>query len=549
MIDKLRICALLLGTFSFCQIAFSQESEEKKNKIGEIHGNFQLDVQYYNPDSAIGAPPVPEKVLMNGFGNIIFTKGRFTAGFRYENYSNVLLGFDPRYKGSGVPYRYINYNHDGLDITLGNYYEQFGSGMIFRTYEERQLGVDNAMEGARIKYSPIKGVYLKGIIGWQRTFFDRGPGIVRGGDVEVSLNETFKKLEEAKTKVIIGGSFVSKYQDDQDPIYILPENVGAGAGRINLIHGGFNLFGEYAYKINDPQSTNRYIYKNGEGVYVSASYSQKGLGISLSAKRIDNMDFRSDRNAVGNNLNINFLPALTKQHTYQLAATLYPYGVQPNGEMALQGEVTYNIKRGSKLGGKYGTTITVNYSTVNGLDTTTLDNGLGYESDYFSTNGQAYFRDFNIELKRKLSKKFKLNLNYLNLVYNKDVIQGLSGYGTIYANIGIFDLLYKISAKHSLRMELQGLWTGQDQGDWAMALVEYNFAPHFFLAVMDQYNYGNPHEEERLHYPIVTTGYTKDATRFMLTYGRQRAGIFCVGGVCRNVPASNGVALSVTTSF
>lgn len=542
-----RICALLMGTFSFYGI--TQAQEQPASTPFEVHGNFQLDAQYYNPDSTIGAPPVPEKVLMNGFGNINLTKGRFSAGLRYENYSNVLLGFDPRYQGSGIPYRYIQYKHDGLDITLGNYYEQFGSGMIFRSYEERQLGVDNAMEGARIKYSPVPGVYIKGIIGWQRTFFSRSEGIVRGADGELAINEAFKKLAEKKTKVIIGGSFVSKYQDDQDPIYILPENVAAGAGRINIIHGGFNFFGEYAYKINDPQATNNYIYKNGEGVFVSASYSQKGLGVILSAKRIDNMDFRSDRNAVGNNLNVNFLPPLTKQHTYQLAATLYPYGVQPNGEMALQAEVTYNIKRGSKLGGKYGTSLTVNYSAVNGLDTTTLNNGLGYESDYLSTKGQVYFRDFNVELKRKLSKSLKLNLNYLNLVYNKDVIQGLSGYGTIYANIGIIDILYKVATKHSLRLELQHLWTNQDEGDWAMALLEYNFAPHFFVAVMDQYNYSNPVDKKQLHYPIVSTGYTKDATRFMVTYGRQRAGIFCVGGVCRNVPASNGVALSITTSF
>jgi hypothetical protein len=34
-----------------------------------------------------------------------------------------------------------------------------------------------------------------------------------------------------------------------------------------------------------------------------------------------------------------------------------------------------------------------------------------------------------------------------------------------------------------------------------------------------------------------------------MSYGKQRAGIFCVGGVCRNVPASNGFAISITSSF
>jgi len=49
-------------------------------------------------------------------------------------------------------------------VTVGNYYEQFGSGMIFRSYEERGLGYDNAMDGVRIKYVPYKGVYLKGVL-------------------------------------------------------------------------------------------------------------------------------------------------------------------------------------------------------------------------------------------------------------------------------------------------------------------------------------------------------------------------------------------------
>jgi len=43
--------------------------------------------------------------------------------------------------------------------------------------------------------------------------------------------------------------------------------------------------------------------------------------------------------------------------------------------------------------------------------------------------------------------------------------------------------------------------------------------------------------------------YAVGTTRFQLSYGRQQRGIFCVGGVCRVVPPSNGVSLSVTTTF
>ena len=94
----------------------------------EIHGNFSVDAQYYVEDSTIGAPNVPEQMLTNGFANVIITKGVFSAGARYESYRNPILGFDPRYKGSGIPYRYLQFSQHGLDVTAGNFYEQFGTG-------------------------------------------------------------------------------------------------------------------------------------------------------------------------------------------------------------------------------------------------------------------------------------------------------------------------------------------------------------------------------------------------------------------------------------
>lgn len=100
-----------------------------------------------------------------------------------------------------------------------------------------------------------------------------------------------------------------------------------------------------------------------------------------------------------------------------------------------------------------------------------------------------------------------------------------------------------------MRFELQHLMTGQDKKNWAMALVEYNISPHWFFAAFDEYNYGNDNEDLRIHYPNVSMGYTKGANRITMGYGKQREGLLCVGGVCRNVPASNGFAVSVTSSF
>lgn len=531
-----------------------QDTTQKKIDLGEIHGNFQFDMQYYNPDSLIGAPIVPEKIRSNGFLNLFYTRGNFTAGARLESYLPVLQGFDQRYKGVGIANRFASYEYMGLHVTAGNFYEQFGTGMVLRAYWEPNLGVDNSFDGMRVKFTPTAGIYTKVLIAKQRTFFDRSPGIVRAADGEINFNELIKKLSDSKFKLTVGGSAVSIYQKDEDPIYILPENVASFGGRMNIGYGKFDLYSEYAYKMNDPSAVNGYIYRPGQSLLLTASYSQKGFGVLLGVKRLDNMDYRSDRNATLTNLTTNFLPALTRQHIYNLAATIYPYGTQPNGEMAAQAEISYKIKKGTKLGGKYGTDLTLNFSAVNDIERTPAANDtFGYNSNFFAVSKTVLFRDLNFEITHKWNKNLKTTLMYMYFEYNKDIVQFQNYasvvYGVIKGHIAVADINYKISKKLGLHVELQNLYTKQDEGSWAMGLVELSISPNWFISVIDQYNYGNYDTKKRIHYVTGAVAYTHGPHRIMASYGRQRAGIFCVGGVCRNVPASNGLMVSVSTSF
>ncbi|MFH0867542.1 MAG: DUF6029 family protein [Bacteroidota bacterium] len=523
---------------------------------GQIHGSFQLDAQYYMEDTLIGAPEVPEKVLMNAFANIIYTNGDFSAGLRFESFQNVMQGFDPRNKGNGIPYRFASYKSDELQVTIGNFYEQYGSGLILRAYQDWNLGIDNSIDGIQLQYKPLSGITLKGLIGNQRFFFDKGEGIIRGADGEFALNEIIKKWSEKKTKITLGGSVVSKYQKDMDPIYKYPENVAAFAGRLNFVCGKINLVSEYAYKINDPSAVNNNIYKPGEALYVSTTYSRKGLGVSVSGKRIDNMNFRSDRSMTGNPLIINYLPALTKQHLFTLAS-IYPYSTQPNGEIGFQGEVTYNIKKKTKLGGKWGTDISVNYSRALSINRTAVNDTtpigesgtLGYQSDFFKTGDDVFYDDINIGITRRISKKLNVEILYAYQTYNAEVIEGHPGAPMVYAHIAALDVTYKIKDKKSLQAEIQHLQTRQDDGNWAMLMLQYTISPKWFFALVDMYNYGNETNEKKIHYYTASAGFIKNANRIALAYGKQREGILCVGGVCRNVPAANGITLSIISSF
>ncbi len=568
MIKKL-FKSSLIATFLILHLLnpFKILAQNSSIDAGSVHGNFQIDAQYYQPDSLIGAPKVPEKMLSNVFGIINYQKGKFSAGLRYEAYNNVMQGFDSRYKGQGITNRFARYQDKLLDITIGSIYEQFGSGLLFRTYYEPGLLYDNALDGISVVSNPYKGITLKGLAGKQRSFFTVGPGIVRGLDGEVNINELFDTItKNLKTKVILGGGFVSKFQPDQDPDFNLPENVASYGGRINIIREGFNFFGEYIVKENDPSAANfsvvegqkYYSYKTGDALFISSSFATNGFSFLLQLKRIDNMNFRSDRDASLTNLLINFLPATTKQHTYLMPA-YSPYATQPNGEVGGLAELQYKFKKGTILGGKYGTEITVNYSHASGLKQIGVSDSATKSTLYktrYDEIGTDYYHDFFVEITKKFSKKLKANVMYANQFYNINIVQfGTSnaGFNNIISNIGVVDITYKYKSNGTIRLETQGLFRDNKDtlnlGSWVSAMVEWTPNSHFFIAVLDQYNYGNPIDKLKLHYLLVTGGYSNGPHRISVSYGKQRAGIFCVGGVCRTVPASNGFAISITSSF
>lgn len=538
---------------------------------GRLSGNFQVDAQYYRQDSTIGADNIPgEKMLSNSFLNLIYNMGSFEVGLRYEAYLGPISGFDPRYEGQGISYRYANYSSDMVDITAGDFYEQFGSGLIFRAYEERQLGYDNAVDGVRVKFRPDDAVEITGLIGKQRQYWDKGEGIVRAGDISVTLTDLIKGLLPEEYHLTVGGSAVSKYEDTLSTFYHLPANVFAWSGRIGLSGYSFTVDAEYAYKYNDPHQANFFNYNPGTGLILSGSYFTTGLGIALNLHRVDNMDYRSGRGATQNDLLLNFIPPLTKQHTYRLA-TVYPYATQLNGEVGAQAEITYKFPRNSTLGGKYGTSLAANFSAVKAIDTThtMLDTATGrpfeYDSPFFTLGDRSYFRDFNLELSKRWSKKLKTTFSFINLLYDRDVIenQGAAKYGQVDANIAVAEVHYKISSKHSLRTEIQHMWANQDSafkepdftyGNWMVLLLEYTIAPSWYFSVWDEFNYfseevGSETHDRSLHYLNASVAFVHEATRVSLGYGRQREGILCVGGVCRQVPAANGFFLSVTSSF
>lgn len=563
--DFYKILPLALAAMT---AASASAQQEQKDKI-TVTGSIQSDILIPQEDNNIGTGTYDDKVLTNTYAEVHAMSKYVDAGVRLEYLDHPLPGFEKDFKGWGVPYYYVKGKLKNVELTLGNFYEQFGSGFILRTYEERSLGIDNSLLGGRIVTTPFKGVRVKAVMGTQRRYWDYN-ALVSGADLELSVDEWFKKMQESRTFLTLGASWVNKHEHISKTIYAdpthtlnLPENVNAFDVRANLQKGDFNILAEYAQKTDDPSFDKNYpyIYRKGYVAMLSASYSRRGMSVLLQAKRSDNMSFRSKRDESGTSSFINHLPAFTMQQTYALAA-LYPYATQPNGDWAYQAEVGYKFKRHTALGGKYGTSVKLNFSHIHALDRNNHEGGArgtdGYGSAFWKWGDETYYQDINVQIEKKLSKSFQLNLMYMNQFYNKSVIEGEGG--MIHSDIVVAEGKYRFNNKLTLRGEAQYLHTKQDQGDWWYGLLELSVLPHFMFTVSDQYNGNTPYYTtegaidgtrgtHKEHYLAGSVTFTTGAHRLQVGYGKTRAGYNCSGGVCRYVPASKGVTVSYNYNF
>lgn len=501
----------------------------QEQKSVTLTGSIQSDILLPQDDSRTGARKI-EDLQTNTYADLSLQSLHVDAGVRMEYLEHPLPGYEKDFEGWGVPHFWVKGRWGCVELTAGTFYEQFGSGFVLRTYEERSLGIDNSLLGGRLVLKPVKGLHIKVVSGKQRHYWTWNKSLVSGVDMEANLDEWLPALKKADYKLMLGGSWVNKYEKEEDIYadsvhkYNLPEFVNAWDVRASLHKGSWSLLAEYAHKTQDPSFDNGYSYEHGSAAMFSGSYSEKGLSLLLQAKRSENMSFRSKRTQSGISSFINHLPAFTQDHTYALAA-LYPYATQlAGGEWAWQAEAGYNFKRKTALGGKYGMNVKLFFSHVR-------------------WEGTTYYQDLNVQLTKKLFNTFKLNLMYMNQRYNKSVIEGTGG--MVCSNIFIADGLYQIGPKTRLRGELQYLTTPDDEGDWSFGLLELSLAPRWMFTVSDLWNNGST----KTHYYQGLITFNTGSHRLQAGYGRTRAGYNCSGGVCRYIPATKGFTLSYNYNF
>ena len=571
---KIILCFLLLSTLA----SYSQETDtttvadtttiNDTNKYGKIYGGFESNSQWYLNDKGMGTIQPEDPIRSNNYLFLNYNYKNWTAGIQVESYeANALLNFNPKLEGTNVATYFVNYTAKMFDVTAGYFYEQFGSGLLLRSWEDRALGLNNAIRGGRINFRPTDYMTFTALYGQQRSGFDVSEGKIYGFNAEIGL-DSLLKFETSSLSV--GFSYVGR---DEAIAIVNPnfsELTNSFAGRVNFSHNSFYISSEYNFKSEDAildvqkRISNAFV-KSGSAVLLNMGYSAQGLGIDATFRRMENMGFFTERvpefyGPENTSLNyndkmMNYTPALTKQHHSNLA-NIYVYQAQHRvdfsdpsvmkaGEIGGQIDVFYNLKKGTSLGGEFGTKVALNASNWYNLSGDYTYFPADYKTDFIGT-GEKYFSDYNIEITKKVSERLHTGFNYVNQYYNQKLLGGGS---LVKTNIVVAEATYSFTNTRSVRVLGEHLWADADKKNWAGATVEYNINARFSCYIWDIYNYGNDNPERRNHYYNVGGAYRKGATRIALGYGRQRGGLVCVGGVCRFVPESTGLSLSLNTSF
>ncbi|MBP7821827.1 MAG: hypothetical protein KA010_02810 [Saprospiraceae bacterium] len=529
--------------------SIAQEQNAAKDQ-SYLSGSLQANGNFFMRDTLRGAANTPQYDHQlfgaESWLGLNYNRWGFDMGIRFDLFNNSnLLNPLSSYSAQGIGRWFISKKVSKFDFMVGYIYDQIGSGIIYRAYEERPLSIDNALLGLRVGYQIAPNWKVKAFTGKQKQQFNLYDAVIKGCSVEGYI----AAKEGGNWSLTPGVGVVNRTLDDGTMSQIVSEirtytpqdsivpNYNAYAYTLyNLLNiGDFAWYIEGAYKtddvIFDPNadklnwnstvSKGKLIKKPGTVLYTSLTYTHKSLGITLETKRTDHFTFRTDPRLTLIRGQINFLPPMSRANSYRLTARYVP-ATQELGEQAFQADVRYKFNK------KWAAA--VNFSNITDL------------------NSKQLYREIYSEVNFKPNKSTKITGGLQYQVYDQEVYYQKPGYPVLTAITPYIDILYKFSAKNSIRTEFQYMSTKQDFGSWLFGLAEIGFAPNWIITISDMYNVA-PKKTDDLHYPTFGASYSHSSNRFSLYYVKQVEGIVCTGGICRLEPAFSGVKMTVNSTF
>ena len=525
---------------------------------GTFSGDLMMNLNFFMRDTNIKASgnPLYDNALSGSEGWLSLrysnTNG-FTFFVRADAFNNSNLKYNAQTNTDfGIGAWNATKEFNDLTISIGTIYDQIGSGILFRAYEDRGLLIDNALVGLELKYRLTDKIALKGFTGQQKNNSIinniinnvRYAPVIKGFNAEGDfnfgklhlnpgigvLNRTLDATSMQAVAATINGYELSKRFE---PMY----NMYAFTAYNTLTYKNLSWYAEGAYKTHEAISEQvngltSLVDKPGNVQYTSINYGQKGIALSLSGRRSQDFVMRTSPNETLLAGMLNWQPIVAVLRPMRLMSRYTPASMEVS-EMA----GTANLL----LSPNDVTNFTLTYTHINTIEGQKLYReayveGLYQGLDSWIFEGGVQYMEYNI-----LQYQTRASSNNFPIQY---------------AVTPFAEITYKINEKRSLRFEAQYMEAQHDYGSWAFALLEYTVAPKWSISASDMYNiapnkgtdnlnYKNPGN----HYYNFFTSYTKGPHRFTIAYVKQVDGINCTGGVCRYEPAFSGVKGTLTTSF
>ena len=460
---------LMIGILALMPLAVSAQG----SKWGHLSGGLESNSVLYRDG----------KFRSNNYLKLDYVNGRFSAGLQAEYYPTPLLGYDINLKGIGLPGKYLAWTDRNWSLLAGDFYDQFGTGIIFRSWEDRALGWNNSLGGGRVTFKTSNDVFaVKVLGGFRRQYLWYGSDKLAGAEVNLNLGSW-----------ALEGSAVLRHGGEK------PEP--AWSALAAYVKGGFSARAEYVGK------------KGGNAQTLELGYARKGFSSSLTVRRLQNMT---------DPMGMNYLPSLSQEQHYMLAS-LNPYTTFGEGELGGNADVFYRIKSWK---------FHVNGSYIFALPSALVNHDVC----------RMAYRDINIEVEKRWNSRFK-TVAFVSIQENSPSHGERKA--TNAQNVFVLDGVWRLGKKLSLRAQAQYLYSQELTRDWVAGMIELSSTSGWCVHVQDMYNHGDTRE----HYYDVGVSWTRNGFKADLSYGHQRAGLVCSGGVCRWQPEYSGGMLRLTYNF
>jgi hypothetical protein len=505
---------------------------------------FGLGREWGGPAKDIEIP----KQYFEDWIDVEASKGNFTAGLRFEAADSSSHNESLK----EITKLYFRYSNKGINITAGDFYGSFGRGLVFGLKESKPDFFDSKITGGKFEYSGemfgFKALggksYFKYINDWdpaQQTVEQMNNSVL-GGEVFLPVS-SYLGLENLSVGIGLSylnvkGDFVEETQYLYGEMFIEETNIGGLSAEI--IWSDLEFYNEYAIK-----TTERTPSQTGWANYSSVSYAVRGFSLGLEFKDYYKYGANPNDQASGFTPYQN-APELIIVHSSHLLNT-HPHQVNPNDEIGYKLSAAYQLNDRLDLNGSFAFSSRHNGDSVipeyDEQYLPYLDVWLGsgfVEEKYGITAGAGYFSD------APLSKGI-----------NQLIIPGEEGQPDVYSDQRITftgEYFFKVNEKSKLAFcgEFQTVsndYLGEDYNDIYVS-SEYSYSPLGYISV----SLIKSSQEVSGDAPDMWLGFETgiditDSHKLELFYGRERAGVKCSGGTCRQVPEFDGFRMTLISEF